>query len=264
MLSEFVELSPNIGIGPRPSETWVPMAALPVRILVGMTGAGKTTTVSEATRRHPGHVQVLPDRRVLTDHVILRRYAGDRPVKDRLERFELTRRFRGDVPGGMAAVLAELCLKFKDGRSNDMILFDGLRGIDEVGHAIRALPAARFLLLSAPIQVRLQRLLSRSDSFDVASFEHLSPETTLGQRLAEAGSGYLPLTVIRALQGDIEAGILSEDEVMAKISIVVAEATNYDLDATATILKANAPERSRTAETDRLSIPEVADLLEAM
>ena len=267
IISGFVELGPGVGIGLPPASDaagdWVPLSAIAIRILVGMTGAGKTTTVAEVTRRHPEQVQVLPDRRVLTDRVILRRYAGEREVVDRLERFDMTRRFRTEVEGGMAAVLAGLYVQQRDGLEERLVLFDGLRGVDEVGHAIRTLPKARFLMLTAPIEVRLQRLLRRSDSFDVANLYHLEAETNLRQHLERASEGHLPARVIDALLGDIETGALAEDAVLSKIAIVVAEATNYDMDATEDLLRREAASRTRHAETDRMPVSEVADLLES-
>ena len=47
-----------------------------------------------------------------------------------------------------------------------MLVFDGLRGTNEVAYAAVTLPHARFALLDAPDWERLKRLLGRNDDFD--------------------------------------------------------------------------------------------------
>jgi len=79
-----------------------PLRDLPLTVLVGVTGVGKSTALAAL-----GDVRVLPDRREVTDAVMIAALAG-RPVTDREERFALTARYRETHPGGMAQALGSL------------------------------------------------------------------------------------------------------------------------------------------------------------
>lgn len=70
-----------------------PLRDLPLLVLVGLTGVGKSTLVEAL-----GFPR-LPDRRALVDLYVLPRY-GAKPPIPREERFRLTRRFREEFPGG--------------------------------------------------------------------------------------------------------------------------------------------------------------------
>ena len=78
-------------------------------VLVGFTGAGKSTTLAALEGRGVLSA-ILPDRRELTDKVILPAMTGDpaRRITDRLERFSLTAAFREKHPGGMGEVLEQI------------------------------------------------------------------------------------------------------------------------------------------------------------
>ena len=80
-------------------------------ILVGLTGTGKTTTVN-ALHDQGGRFQLLPNRRELTDQLIIahvQQQDGEAlvPVTDRAQRFAYTRRYREMHPGGMAYALGQ-------------------------------------------------------------------------------------------------------------------------------------------------------------
>ncbi len=100
-----------------------------------------------------------------------------------------------------------------------LLIFDGLRGKNEVTHAVELLPQARFLFLHAPDEVRVNRLLSRGDVFD---------------RVENA------------------------DELEAKRAIVRTERQNYDPDATLNALQTLAPERLIFADTTQLTPTQIA------
>src|SRR5262245_57245285 len=107
----FLELAPGVGAGRPTPAGWVPLAERPFVVLVGLTGAGKTTALA-ALAGSGVAFHLLPDRRTLTDRVILPAVQAEdgaaAPAASRLDRFAQTRRFRERHPGGMADVLAGL------------------------------------------------------------------------------------------------------------------------------------------------------------
>ena len=66
--------------------------------------------------------------------------------------------------------------------AGSLLLFDGLRGFNEVQHAATYFPKAYFIVLDAPDTVRLARLLKRAVTFDSI---HL-PTSTEGQTMLTA------------------------------------------------------------------------------
>lgn len=236
-------LAAGLGLGVR-DPGWAPLVERDLVVLVGLTGAGKSTATA-ALESHGIPVGLLPNRRQLTDQVILPLYAADGgAVEDRVERFALTRRFAAEHPAGMAGILAALALG--PGRPAGPILFDGLRGETEVRHAATLLPRARFLVLTAPDYVRLIRLLRRRDGFDRAG-------ATGALKLSDADLGdtgaVLSPIELRQLRLWLELGILDPAEVQAKLAIVAAERRNYDPDRTVAALLDAAPERSFIVDT---------------
>src|SRR3546814_4932803 len=80
----------------------------PMVVLVGLTGAGKTTAVERLQATLP-LAAVLPDRRALTDRLILPLMTGSAgPVTDRVERFRLTAAFKERHPGRSEEHTSEL------------------------------------------------------------------------------------------------------------------------------------------------------------
>ncbi|MCD0177696.1 ATPase, partial [Deinococcus sp. 14RED07] len=77
------------------------LSDLPLTVLVGVTGVGKSTALAALTGADPA-MRVLPDRREVTDAVMILPATGGAPVRDREERFRLTARYRQQHPGGMA------------------------------------------------------------------------------------------------------------------------------------------------------------------
>ncbi len=134
---------------------------MPLVVLVGLTGAGKTTLAR--TLADAGRVAPLPDRRRLTDAVILGQGAT---ALDRAGRFAATSRFRQAAPGGMGEIVAALSIAAKPGVP---LLFDGFRGVAEIAFFAPRAPQAIFLVFDVSDEIRAQRIATRRDQFDGAA-----------------------------------------------------------------------------------------------
>ncbi len=242
-----------------PTATSQPITEIPLLILVGVTGVGKSTTV-EALESAGMSFALLPNRRTLTDEFIIR-YLQEQngetvaPVKDRAQRFNFTRAYRRQHPGGMAHVLSRLHIE-PTALGDNLLLFDGLRGENEVQHAAELLPRAKFLVLTASDFTRIQRLLGRSDSFDQIA---MSGAMTL--QLDPAIQALLSEAEQQALTNWVMAGDVDIDAVNAKCQIVAKERNNYDPDAALAKLQSTAPERTIHADTEALNPAQIADLV---
>jgi hypothetical protein len=195
-VSQLLEFQPRPGL--------VRAGEARLLIVVGLTGAGKSSFT-----RALGW-PLLPNRRELVDRYVLPAFGRDPAALDRTERFELTRRWRQEHPGGVAEALAAGYVP-----AGRRLVFDGLRGADEVAYAREHLPRARFVVLEAPAAVRLERLLGRGDGFD---------------RVAAAPRGRLaPLAAGVLDEDELErfAAAWPADELAEKLSIIAAEQRNY-------------------------------------
>lgn len=233
--------------------TEVSLARLPLTVLVGVTGVGKSSALAALQAADPT-ARVLPNRREITDEVILLPLAGG-PVRDRAERFRLTARYREQHPGGMAYALGTLTADTRFW--GERPLFDGLRGQEEVEYAARHFSAWRFVALLAPDPVRVRRLLGRADAFD--RVEGQAQGTSLRRDLAAlpgAAQVFTPgeLDDLAALAAE---GFAPED-ILAKTRIVVTERQHYDPDAAAAFLRTLPPQRALILDTVALSPEEVA------
>jgi hypothetical protein len=217
-----------------------PLAKLPVVVMVGLTGVGKTTTL-ELLASKGVIFTLLPNRRTITDELIiatLQREEGQlpHPVTDRVARFDFTARYRARYPGGMAYAVSRLALD-PTGLAMPLI-FDGLRGLDEVQQATAYFPEARFILLDAPDIVRLRRLLKRGDFFDSATSQSKASSTDFASRLAAIPNIKTVFNrdalnqVIRLAQADQDL----DEEIIQKSSIIAAERLNYDSQAAGSFL----------------------------
>lgn len=227
-------------------------------VLVGVTGVGKSTALSALRARQP--FSLLPDRRDLTDVFMIAPLAGG-PVHDREERFRITAEWRRTHAGGMAELVAGLHLD--PATFPPPLLFDGLRGEDEVRHAAAHLPLARFVTLLASDVTRVRRLLGRADPFDRAA-ESGSPDS--GPRLLDrlhAVEGALDVLGERGLRelSTLATDGVSEEDVLTRTRIVVSERRHYDPEAAAAVLRGLPPERSLVVDTDRHTSAEVAALV---
>ena len=234
------------------------LGGLPLTVLVGVTGVGKSTALTALQQL--GGQRVLPNRREVTDAVMLWPLAG-RAVTDREERFALTAHYRAAHPGGMAQALGSLLADTRHWGTAP--LFDGLRGLDEVRYAAQHFPAWRFVALGAPDAVRVRRLLGRADGFD---------QVTAGTEPAghlRAGLAALPgvdavfsereLDELAALEGpDCPAA-----GVLAKVRIVLSERRQYDPAAAEDFLRTLSPQRALVLDTVALNPAQVARAVQA-
>lgn len=239
----------------------LPIAECKLLILVGVTGVGKSTTV-EALSDSGLPFDLLPNRRALTDWLIIpaaQRADGQPigPVNDRGQRFALTRRYRGLYAGGMGHTLTQL---FVQPSGDRWILFDGLRGENEVVHAAEQLPNAQFLILDAPHAVRLQRLLGRGDAFDQISSEG-EVDSDLLAVVNQQAQEFLSADEMKWLVQMVESGVVSAENLLTKLKIVSAERANYDPATTITALQAAAPTRAHLYDTNELSPTDIATSL---
>jgi hypothetical protein len=208
-----------------------PLRETDLLIVVGLTGVGKSTVTDGL--RGKINFTLLPNRRELTDAIIiaqLQEADGQpiHPVTDRLLRFEYTARYRQLHSGGMVHALSQLAIDST--RAAGLLIFDGLRGLNEVEHAVAALPRARLVVLDAPDEVRLSRLLTRGDAFDRAE-----PSTQpLNHDLAEALRGVDDIEQVLSAEEQAQiirladASGIAPAEVAQKAAIIVKERRNYD------------------------------------
>ncbi len=287
MNAEFELLTDGLGVG-RASAGWVAIVDMPVLILVGVTGVGKSTTVT-ALRSQWGEISLLPNRRKIADLLVIptvQGWDGDPPsaVTDRRRRFDYTGRYRQRHSGGLAHALGRLVLQRQPSARPDRLaappssrralyIFDGLRGADEVAFAAEALPLARFVVLNAPDVVRVERLLQRQDAFDQVSqlsvVSEQSPATpqatgdlTSGNEFrweaAAEGRDLFTREEQARLAALVSRGEVDRAELAAKIAIVAAERRNYDPHAAVEILRRQAPDRTVVVDTTTHSPAEVA------
>ncbi len=212
-----------------------PLTELALVIMVGLTGVGKST-VLELLARNDLNFTLLPNRREITDEIIiasLQMESGQtpHPVTDRLERFEYTARYRHNYPGGMAHALSRLVVKLHE--AQPLLIFDGLRGLKEIQHAVTCFPQARFVVLDAPDSTRLNRLLKRGDVFDMA--KTISPSGSLaGEDIMTAllavphVEAVFSREQLQQIAKSTHLGQIPVAEVVQKISIIVKERHNYD------------------------------------
>ena len=246
------------GLSATAHDRWLPLAAQPLLVLVGVTGVGKSTALAalEGLKR-------LPDRREVTDAVMIVPQAGQ-AVADREQRFALTAQYRRTHPGGMAQALGSLHADPE--RWSGRLVFDGLRGQGEVEYAARQFPLWRFVSLHAPDLVRVRRLLGRADAFDVVAqtvqatgvradvrtFNLLAELEALDGVDEVFGSAQLHEIAALSAQGFTPADLL------AKTRIVLSERRNYDPQAARRVLNALPGWRSLDLDTSLLSAQEVA------
>lgn len=244
--------------GAPPAAAERPLAELPLTVLVGVTGVGKSTALAALTGADAG-MRVLPDRRDVTDAVMILPATGGAPVRDREERFRLTAAYRQSHPGGMAQALGSLLADVS--HWGEAPVFDGLRGLEEVAHAARSFPAWRFVALGAPDAVRVRRLLGRADAFDQVEAGRSGALREELAALKGVDAVFTPaeLDELAALS---QAGFAPAD-VLAKVKIVVSERRNYDPAAAEAFLRTLPPARALVLDTVALDPAGVAAAVRA-
>jgi hypothetical protein len=239
-------------------------------IVVGLTGVGKSTTLEALRKAVPG-ARLLPNRRALADAYVLpeaQRLEGEpqQPVRDRLERFRLTARYRLAHPGGLAHALAcFLADRPLDASRAPLALFDNLRGEAEVAYAVGAFADARFVALEAPAAVRVLRLAGRRDAFDRVGTGDAALDATGGTdhdallaRLQRV-HGLASLADLPSLAAD--AAGLDPDAVETGARVVTEESLHYDPVAAWSRLEPLPEHRRLRLDTARLAPQQVVERL---
>ena len=230
MLIDYLDFAANA------DKRCLPLNQTALVILVGLTGVGKTT-VTDALQEHVSFT-LLPNRRQVTDEFIIASLQKDdgeavHTVTDRLKRLEYTARYRAQHPGGMAHALSRLAVNPQ--RVTLPLIFDGLRGREEVQHALHLFPQARFIILDAPDSVRLNRLLHRGDAFDRINLDSVADQDTL---TALQSIPHIDLVFSQADLHKISqtTADLAVDDVVKKAALIVKERQNYDSQAARSFL----------------------------
>ena len=260
----FETIDCGLGVGNPAPSGWQHIADCRLVIIVGVTGVGKSTMLYWLGRMDKAFTY-LPDRRLLTDRLIIAQMQiADglpiRQVRDRRERFRLTRRYRARHPGGMAQALATLWLDPSVAPSP--LVFDGLRGANEVAHAATALPKARFVVLDAPDWERLKRLLGRNDDFDHIAARRTSVTSIEVDTCAldvPGAESLFSTTEMKTMLHWVQAGTVSFADLRAKLSIAVEERRNYDPGAALAVLRDVAWNRTLYIDTVTHSPEESAE-----
>ncbi len=227
-------------------------------MLVGLTGAGKSTAVS-ALHDSGAYFSLLPNRRELTDRIIIPEIQRDRgetphPVEDRVERFELTRAYREKHSGGIAHALNQMMVDSLT-ISSFVLVFDNLRGLNEVRAAEETVPGSRFVVFDAPHELRLKRLIKRNDAFDKVSGDPVDEDVLGALQEIEGAAELFDLETLAAL--DVDA-----NKLVTSVKVVVTEQQNYDMDETIAYLKTLPDERYLYVDTSQESPEEIADRLQ--
>ncbi|MEH2173533.1 AAA family ATPase [Nostoc sp.] len=243
----FEHLSSGVGVGFPVPKDWLPITSFPLLIIVGMTGVGKST-ITKALAEEGLDFTLLPNRRVLTERVIIAPMLKmqEKLVQPycRIKRLTYTRIYREHFPGGMGHILASLHINPQE--VNSMLVFDSLRGENEVRYAAKALKNAKFVMLTAPNMVRLERLLKRHDSFDRIAYQELDnsrqifPEalTNFASLGVPEASAYFTLKEEQEILELVGKQVVTGVELREKLKIFVEESQNYDSVSTEQILEA--------------------------
>ncbi|HEY9635470.1 MAG TPA: AAA family ATPase [Coleofasciculaceae cyanobacterium] len=269
---EFTQLCPGIAAGSPVPPNWESIAIQPLLIVVGVTGVGKSTTL-DSLRSQGVDFTLLPNRRNLTDRLIIAQMQaakGQQPHSiDRLERLNYTRRYRKQYPGGMAHILTQLWID--PAQTATRLIFDGLRGENEIRYAVQALPQAKFVVLDAPDEVRLLRLLHRQDPFDQLHKHSpsrvedtclaISPWVDFASLGVPEASSLFDADQEQLILSLVHQGSVTVEELRAKLKIVVEERRNYDPVATIATLRQLASERTLVIDTTTHSPQQAANLL---
>lgn len=266
----FKIISPDVGFGflNNTPENWQAITKYPLLILVGLTGVGKTT-ITKNLLNSEFNFTLLPNRRTLADKVIFPTFTqSEESIYCRIKRLEYTRKYQQIYSGGMAYILSQLKIPIKSEKS--LLIFDGLRGKNEVIYAAQMLPNARFIVLEASDNTRLQRLINRQDVFDYihpSSTESLSNPRNKQElksfadlNMSEVSKFLTPteqeewLKIVN--QGKIKVSVLKD-----KLKIIFKERQNYDIIETREAILKIAPERTLTLNTACYSCKHISQMI---
>lgn len=183
-------------------------------MLVALTGSGKTTTLKALRQLLDGAgMDLIPSRREVADWIAIPtvqswRCQPLRHISDRVERFQHTRAFAEGVPGGMAAAFSWLQLA---NSIDGLLIAEGIRGAQEIGHALRCFPRWTIIEFSLHPLTRLRRLSAREDRFDRAR--------------GQTDLSFLPQDLQDEALSLLQAGAVTS----SALAIMAAEASNYGI-----------------------------------
>ena len=255
--------SVGVWLGGAQPSGWRMLADLPLVVLVGVTATGKSTVLRTLTGLDLAYT-LLPDRRTLTNLVMiapLRQGTQDqnRPL-GRVDRYPYLRRFLQEHPGAMGDILASMSV------APSMpvpLLFESLRGVNEVQAAATALPSARFIMLHAPDAVRIQRLLNRADPHDAVENSSPAPLPE-GAPLSFAALGVpgatnlVTLAQERELCAHVSSGSIAATTLVTTLRIILEERTLFNPDLTLAALRSLASDRLLVIDTASIMPDQVA------
>lgn len=210
----FATCYPHLRFVPQVGD--VSLDALPILMLVALTGTGKTTTLRALQqrptiayrddlpgRREIANLIVIPTAQILLGHSI-------RPITDREQRFFYTRTFAEHVAGGFATAYSWLYTT----PSTLPIISEGIRGASEIAYTLANIPRWHIAELTIDPLLRLQRLSNRDDPFD-----RITGDAAL------ADLSFLPQSIHATVRERLATGEVTR----SALRIMQAEARNYGL-----------------------------------
>lgn len=266
----FELLEQGLGVGTPVPAGWEAIVNQPLLILVGLSSVGKTSALDLLTRQGLAF-RLLPDRRILVERLIITQMqlAGGEPVRpvNRYERYPYMDKYRERFPGGMGHSLAQLLVD--PAQVGPRLIFNGLRGQNEIEYALQALPLARFLVLDAPDIVRIERMLHRNDPHD-----KIRPGVLKNAALEAQLSSFAALEVAAAsllftpqqeqnLLDLARSGQITLADLRDKLKIIIEERRSYDPVATIAVLQRLAPQRTLVLDTTQHPPEQVAQAIVA-
>lgn len=232
--------------------------------IVGQTAVGKSTTL-EALQASAESFTLLPNRRQLTDDIIIPEIQQDlaqpqQQVKDRVERFALTKAYREKHGSGMIHALERYFASLESSHSGTVV-FDNIRGLTEVKAAHETFQDARFVFLFAPPLVRLKRMLARQDAFDKAGAARLENSSFIENLQAVEGAAKVfDLYELARL----EASGASDEAIINSATIITAEVKNYNAESAKAYLDETVNDEAFLfLNTSDLNIAQVRDAIKA-
>ncbi|MCG8569920.1 MAG: AAA family ATPase [Spirochaetes bacterium] len=250
MINNFIKINSHLIYNKKAtfSENYVSLHQSKLIILSGLTGVGKTTLIDHILSLSD-QFHLLPNRRDLTDQIIIPIVSGNQTISDRKKRFEITRQFREAHPGGMGEILNQLQVDKQ--LDNKIFIFDNLRGINEIEYCHQHFPNSYYIFLNATNETRLSRLLFRQDQFD-----HI--QTSSVELLPEYFQKYFSLDFLSNLIASQEYDLT---EIIKKGEIIISEEKNYQVQPVMDYIAKNQI-NSLTIETDHLTLEEKGQIIE--